>query len=140
MVQEIHGNHVVPYHPVEGEEKVFEVDWSTPFRRVPMIPELEKQLGVTFPPATEFGKPGRHALIVSQALIVSHAFPPPCCWLLNCICCVEFVKFLEEVLLKHGVECSPPRTAPRMLDKVYNLAQGYILLNIIMRPTLGRNW
>ena len=62
MVQEIHGNHVVPYHPVEGEEKVFEVDWSTPFRRVPMIPELEKQLGVTFPPATEFGKPGRHAL------------------------------------------------------------------------------
>lgn len=57
---EIHGTHVVPYHPVEGDqEKVFEVDWSYPFRRVSMIPELEKQLGVTFPAATEFDKPGK---------------------------------------------------------------------------------
>ena len=30
----------------------------------------------------------------------------------------EFVKFLEQLLAKHNVECAPPRTAPRMLDKV----------------------
>lgn len=55
---EIHGTHKLLYHPVEGGEEVFEVDWSPPFRRVHMIPELEKQLNVTFPPATEFDKPG----------------------------------------------------------------------------------
>jgi len=58
MVREIHGTHIVPFHPVEGEDKVYEVDWSSPFRRVSMIPELEKKLGTTFPPATEFAKPG----------------------------------------------------------------------------------
>lgn len=30
----------------------------------------------------------------------------------------EFVQFLDELLVKNNVECSPPRTAPRMLDKV----------------------
>ena len=48
------------YHPVEdNSDKVFEVDWTPPFRRVYMIPELEKALNVTFPPANEFDKPGK---------------------------------------------------------------------------------
>lgn len=60
MVNEIHGTYNVPYHPVEGdEERVFNVDWTPPFKRVHMIPELEKQLDVTFPPATDFNKPGQ---------------------------------------------------------------------------------
>ena len=59
MVMEIHGMYKLTYHPVEGDsEKVFEVDFTPPFRRVKMIPELEKQLNVTFPPATEFHSPG----------------------------------------------------------------------------------
>ena len=59
MVMEIHGTYKLTYHPVEGDsEKVFEVDFTPPFRRVSMIPELEKQLSVTFPPATEFHTPG----------------------------------------------------------------------------------
>ena len=59
MVKEIHGTFKLSYHPVEGDsEKVFEVDFTPPFRRVKMIPELEKQLNVTFPPATEFHTPG----------------------------------------------------------------------------------
>jgi len=39
--------------------QVYEVDWSPPFRRVYMIPELEKQLGVKFPPPSEFHSSGR---------------------------------------------------------------------------------
>jgi hypothetical protein len=31
---------------------------------------------------------------------------------------VEFTKFLDDLLVKNNVECSPPRTAARMLDKV----------------------
>ena len=59
MVHEIHGSFKVQYHPVEDDpEKVLEVDFTPPFRRVHMVPELEKQLGVTFPPATEFHTPG----------------------------------------------------------------------------------
>ena len=30
----------------------------------------------------------------------------------------EFQKFLDDLCLKHGVECSHPRTAARLLDKV----------------------
>ena len=57
---EIHGTYKLTYHPVEGDsEKTFEVDFTPPFRRVKMIPELEKQLNVTFPPATEFHTPGQ---------------------------------------------------------------------------------
>ena len=59
MVQEINGSYKVTYHPIEDDpDKVYEVDWTPPFRRVSMIPELEKQLNITFPPATEFATPG----------------------------------------------------------------------------------
>ena len=59
MVMEIHGTYKLTYHPIEGDsEKVFEVDFTPPFRRVSMITELEKQLDVTFPPATAFHTPG----------------------------------------------------------------------------------
>lgn len=59
MVQEIYDSYKVAYHPVEDDaDKVYEVDWTPPFRRVSMIPELEKQLNVAFPPATEFETPG----------------------------------------------------------------------------------
>ena len=61
---EIHGTYKLTYHPVEGDsEKVFEVDFTPPFRRVKMIPELEKQLNVTFPPATEFHSPGEPYIV-----------------------------------------------------------------------------
>lgn len=59
MIHEITGGYKVAYHPVEDDpERVFEVDWSPPFKRVYMIPELEKALNVTFPPASDFAKPG----------------------------------------------------------------------------------
>ena len=60
MVQEISGGMKMDYHPVEGDaDKVFQVDWTPPFKRVSMIEELERQLNVTFPPATEFKTPGK---------------------------------------------------------------------------------
>ena len=56
---EIHGSYKVQYHPAEDNpSKVFEVNFTPPFRRVSMVEELEKQLGVTFPPATTFDSPG----------------------------------------------------------------------------------
>ncbi len=69
MVNEIHGGPKVRYHPVEDEpEKVWEIDFTPPFKRVQMIPELEKQLGVTFPPATEFHTPGESSCLSWRGL------------------------------------------------------------------------
>ncbi len=37
------------------------------------------------------------------------------------MCCtlpLEFTKFLNDVCVKNNVDCSPPRTASRLLDKV----------------------
>lgn len=98
MVYEITGGYKVTYHPVEDDpDKTFEVDWTPPFNRVYMIPELEKALKVTFPPPDEFGKP-------------------------------EFTKFLDELCAKNNVDCSPPRTTARLLDK---LVGDYIEVNCI---------
>ena len=59
MVKEICGSYKFQYHPVEDDpDKVFEVDFTPPFKRVYMIPELEIKLGVKFPPPVDFYKPG----------------------------------------------------------------------------------
>ncbi|XP_053402487.1 lysine--tRNA ligase-like isoform X2 [Mercenaria mercenaria] len=49
MVKEIHGSHKVQYHPDGPEGPVWDIDFTPPFRRISMIDELEKKLGVTFP-------------------------------------------------------------------------------------------
>lgn len=57
MVKSIHDSYQVKYHPdgPDGEEII--VDYTPPFKRVPMIPTLEKELGVTFPPADKLNTP-----------------------------------------------------------------------------------
>ena len=58
MVKEVCGSYKFQYHPVEDDPgKVFEVDFTPPFKRVYMIPELESKLGVKFPAPVDFYKP-----------------------------------------------------------------------------------
>lgn len=87
MVMSIFGTYKVKFHPdgPEGEEK--EIDFTPPFRRVEMIPALEKSLGVKFPSADKLDTP-------------------------------ESAKFLVDICAKHNVECPPPLTSTRLLDKV----------------------
>ena len=51
------GSLQVKYHPdgPEGPEHV--IDFTPPFRRVSMIAELEKVLGVKFPPSSQLHTP-----------------------------------------------------------------------------------
>jgi elongation factor P--beta-lysine ligase len=51
MVMEVCGSHKIIYHPEgEGEGKpALEVDFTPPFKRIPMIPGLEAATGETFP-------------------------------------------------------------------------------------------
>jgi lysyl-tRNA synthetase class 2 len=50
MVKSIHGSYKIPFHPDgPGTEKVVEIDFSAPFRKVPFIKGLEEATGETFP-------------------------------------------------------------------------------------------
>ncbi|XP_019864333.1 PREDICTED: lysine--tRNA ligase-like isoform X1 [Amphimedon queenslandica] len=101
MVFEVTGGYNVTYHPNDDDpSQEFKVDFSPPFRKVKMIPELEKQLNVTFPKPDTFHTE-------------------------------EFRQFLDDLCTKNNVDCSPPRTSSRLLDK---LVGDYIEVNCI-NPT-----
>ncbi|ORX94746.1 putative Lysyl-tRNA synthetase, cytoplasmic [Clohesyomyces aquaticus] len=85
LVYSVKGSYKTKYHTQDGQE--YEVNWEKPWRRVEMIPELEKATGEKFPPANTLHTP-------------------------------EANEFLQKVLKKVNVECSPPLTASRMIDKL----------------------
>ena len=58
MVKQLTGGYKVKYHPDGPEGEEFEVDFTPPFQKFPMIPTLEKAMGVKFPSATELHTEG----------------------------------------------------------------------------------
>ncbi|KAI1004228.1 Lysine--tRNA ligase [Podosphaera aphanis] len=85
LVKHITGGTATKFHTQHGEE--LEINWAAPWRRVEMIPALEKATGETFPPGDQL-----------------HT--------------TETNEFLKRVLKKMNIECSPPLTNPRLLDKL----------------------
>lgn len=55
MVNSIHGSYKIKYHPNGQEDKdnFFEIDFTPPFKRIPMMKGLEDALGVKMPANTE---------------------------------------------------------------------------------------
>lgn len=55
MVYSIHGSYKIQYHPngKENKDDVIEIDFSPPFRRIPMMKGLEEVLKVKLPKNTE---------------------------------------------------------------------------------------
>ena len=51
MVMQIHGSYKIQYHPNGQEDKdnVIEIDFTPPFRRIPMMKGLEEVLGIELP-------------------------------------------------------------------------------------------
>jgi len=52
MVMKIFGTYKIKYHPDKNEEGLgepLEIDFTPPFRRMSMLEQLQKELGVTFP-------------------------------------------------------------------------------------------
>ena len=88
MVFNFFGTYKISYHP-EGtdNETVYEIDFTPPFKRIPMIQELEKVLNVNFPLATQLSSP-------------------------------EALQFLDNLCTKHNIDCAPPKTAARLIDKL----------------------
>jgi len=98
MVLCIHGSHKIKVHGSEGEE--IEIDFTPPFRRMRMLPDLEKELGVSLGSYENLGSP-------------------------------ESLKQLAALCEKHGVDCPPPRTTARLLDKLV----GHFLEEQCVNPT-----
>ncbi|XP_033838809.1 lysine--tRNA ligase isoform X1 [Periophthalmus magnuspinnatus] len=87
MVKHITGGYKVTYHPDGPEGQAFEIDFTPPFRRVSMTHDLEKIMGVKFPPTDSYNSD-------------------------------ETRKFFDDLCAQKGVECPPPRTTARLLDKL----------------------
>ena len=73
MVKALTGGYVVTYHPnatdPENLGEPLTVDFTPPFRRVRMIPDLEKVLNVKLPPPSEFGTPGNVMTLLCECLM-----------------------------------------------------------------------
>ena len=90
IVKEITGGYKITYHPDgNAESKGVEIDFTPPFKRFQMIPDLQKLAGFTFPPECL-------ADLGSQATN----------------------DFLKKLCKEKGVECTPPLTNARLLDKL----------------------
>ncbi|XP_034973528.1 lysine--tRNA ligase isoform X2 [Zootoca vivipara] len=87
MVKHITGSYKVTYHPEGPDGQSYEIDFTPPFRKISMVDELEKILGVTFPATDQFNTE-------------------------------ETRKFFDAICEERGVECPPPRTTARLLDKL----------------------
>lgn len=64
MVKHIMGTYKVTYHPDGPEGEAWEVDYTPPFRRLDMLPELEKALGTKLPSPAALYSPGVQLAIV----------------------------------------------------------------------------
>eukprot|EP00359_Climacostomum_virens_P002156 CAMPEP_0204900322 /NCGR_PEP_ID=MMETSP1397-20131031/2396_1 /ASSEMBLY_ACC=CAM_ASM_000891 /TAXON_ID=49980 /ORGANISM="Climacostomum Climacostomum virens, Strain Stock W-24" /LENGTH=552 /DNA_ID=CAMNT_0052068445 /DNA_START=2663 /DNA_END=4321 /DNA_ORIENTATION=+ len=85
MVYTIKGSHQLVYHPDGPEGEAITIDFTPPFKRIPMIKGLEAELQIEFP--KDLTTP-------------------------------EARDFLDHLAVQHHVECPPPRTTPRLLDKL----------------------
>lgn len=70
MVKSITGGYKVTYHPDGPEGRAYEIDFTPPFRRLSMTDNLEKIMGIKFPPAdsyhtdgTDLDQPHLHLLL-----------------------------------------------------------------------------
>lgn len=58
MVKHITGGYKVTYHPDGPEGQAYEIDFTPPFKRVSMTHDLEKIMGVKFPPTDSYDSDG----------------------------------------------------------------------------------
>ncbi|XP_050051666.1 lysine--tRNA ligase isoform X1 [Dermacentor andersoni] len=100
MVKFLTGSYKITYHPEGADGPALEIDFTPPFRRVRMLPDLEKALGTKLPDPEKLATR-------------------------------ESVALLSDLCVKHEVECPPPRTAARLLDKLV----GHFLEEQFVNPT-----
>ena len=65
MVKAITGSYIIDYHPegLENPDLVWKVDFTPPFKRLDIVADLQKALGVKLPPTNTFHTPGTWYLV-----------------------------------------------------------------------------
>lgn len=58
MVKHITGSYKITYHPDGQDGQAYEIDFTPPFRRISMVHDLEKVLGVKLPSTENFETEG----------------------------------------------------------------------------------
>lgn len=76
IVKHITGGYKITYHPDGPEGQAYEADFTPPFRRLSMTHDLEKVMGVKFPPADSYNTDGKNVLKVSLLFFLTS---PPFC-------------------------------------------------------------
>jgi len=87
MVKQIFGSYKVTFHPDGPEGEAKEIDFTPPFKRLRMFPDLEKALGTKLP--------SPDTLHTEEARL-----------------------HLDRICVQKEVDCPPPRTCARLLDKL----------------------
>ena len=87
---------MVTYHPNATDPddlgEPLTVDFTPPFRRVKMVPDLEKVLKVKLPEPSEFGTPGNDGITINSFVYLTE-FPLACCLHL----CLTQVRLANKV-------------------------------------------
>lgn len=95
LVKSLTGGYVVTYHPnatdPENLGEPLTVDFTPPFRRVRMIPDLEKVLNVKLPLPSEFGTPGNKCF--SPTIFIGGKVTPFGCYALQCSCQIDHTNY-----------------------------------------------
>lgn len=100
MVKSIFGKYQVSYHPEGPEGPEWTIDFTPPFKRLRMFPDLEEIMKEKLPAPDQ---------LHTEAARLS----------------------LDALCVKHKVDCSTPRTAARLLDKLV----GEFLEETCVNPT-----
>jgi len=87
MVKQIFGSYKVTFHPDGPEGEAQEIDFTPPFKRLRMFPDLEAALGTKLP--------SPDTLHTEEARL-----------------------HLDRICVEKEVDCPPPRTCARLLDKL----------------------
>lgn len=61
MVKSIKGSYKFKFHPEGADGEEWDIDFTPPWRRIDMIADLEKALGVKLPAAADFSTPEARA-------------------------------------------------------------------------------
>jgi lysyl-tRNA synthetase class II len=69
MVKAITGGTKVTYHPDGPDGEAWEIDFTPPFKKLDLMADLEKALGVKLPDADKLDTPGIYVPPNSQVLV-----------------------------------------------------------------------
>ncbi|UYV83857.1 KARS [Cordylochernes scorpioides] len=146
MVKAITGSYKVTYHPRGPDEKdgeVLELDFTTPFRRIRMLPELERLTGDELPDPAQLNTPEANKALSDLCIKHGVEYPAPSTTarLLNKL----VGHFIEEQIISPAFICGHPevmsplskwhRSVPGLTDRFelfiarYEVANAYTELN-----------